>query len=172
MGPQVQPKCFRHPQHMRNNWELRKRGYLIRFGHTEALLLKKYDIKRPFFPPCRNWPICNSKVGAMWGYSLVMFKHLIVRKCEKFHRLKHVCFFRPRYVSNYAGTTQFSIILILKHRLQTTSPRSIPLNNHYYFCRCRVQRARITWPFLFENTKQFALITDFHFHQLIKVLWI
>ena len=58
MGPQVQPKCFRHPQHMRNNWELRKRGYLIRFGHTEALLLKKKDIKRPFFPPCRNWPIC------------------------------------------------------------------------------------------------------------------
>ena len=44
---------------MRNNWELRKRGYLIRFGHTEALLLKKYDIKRPFFPPCRNWPICE-----------------------------------------------------------------------------------------------------------------
>ena len=41
MGPQVQPKCFRHSQHMRNNWELRKRGYLIRFGHTEALLLKK-----------------------------------------------------------------------------------------------------------------------------------
>ena len=41
MGPQVQPKCFRHLQHMRNNWELRKRGYLIRFGHTEALLLKK-----------------------------------------------------------------------------------------------------------------------------------
>ena len=24
-----------------NNWELRKRGYLIRFGHTEALLFKK-----------------------------------------------------------------------------------------------------------------------------------
>ena len=41
MGPQVQPKCFRHPQHIRNNWELRKQGYLIRFGHTEALLLKK-----------------------------------------------------------------------------------------------------------------------------------
>ena len=41
MGPQVQPKCFRHLKHMRNNWELRKRGYLIRFGHTEALLLKK-----------------------------------------------------------------------------------------------------------------------------------
>ena len=20
---------------------------------------KKYDIKRPFFPPCRNWPICE-----------------------------------------------------------------------------------------------------------------
>ena len=57
MGPLVQPKCFRHLKHMRNNWELRKRGYLIRFGHTEALLLKKKDIKRPFFPPCRNWPI-------------------------------------------------------------------------------------------------------------------
>ena len=41
MGPQVQPKCFRHVRHMRNNCELRKRGYLIRFGHTEALLLKK-----------------------------------------------------------------------------------------------------------------------------------
>ena len=58
MGPQVQPKCFRHLQHMRNNWELRKRGFPIRFGHTEALLLKKKDIQRPFFPPCRNWPIC------------------------------------------------------------------------------------------------------------------
>ena len=58
MGPQVHPKCFRHPQHMKNNWELRKRGYLIRFGHKEDLLLKKYDIKRPFFPPCTNWPIC------------------------------------------------------------------------------------------------------------------
>ena len=57
MSPLVQPKCFRHPQHMRNNWELRKRGYLIRVGHTEALLFKKKDIKRPFFPPCRNWPI-------------------------------------------------------------------------------------------------------------------
>ena len=68
MGPQGQPKCFRHPQHMRNNWELRKRGYLIRFGHTEALLLKKYDIKRPFFPPCRNWPI--------WAVFLPFFSHI------------------------------------------------------------------------------------------------
>ena len=41
MGPEVQPKCFRHAKHTRNNRELRKRGYLIRFGHTEALLLKK-----------------------------------------------------------------------------------------------------------------------------------
>ena len=57
MGPEVQPKCFRHEKHMRNNWKLRKRGYLIKFGHTEALLLKKKDIRRPFFPPCRNWPI-------------------------------------------------------------------------------------------------------------------
>ena len=64
MGPQVQPKCSWHAKHMRNNWELRKRGYLIRFGHTEALLFKKKDIKWPFFPPCRNWPI--------WG----MTRHL------------------------------------------------------------------------------------------------
>ena len=41
MGPEVQPKCFRHEKHMRNNWKLRKRGYLIRFSHTEALLFKK-----------------------------------------------------------------------------------------------------------------------------------
>ena len=70
MGPEVQPKCFRHAQHMRNNWELRKRGYLIRFGHTEALLLKKKDIKRPFFPPCRNWPIWVVVQGPLLGLFL------------------------------------------------------------------------------------------------------
>ena len=76
MGPQVQPKCFRHAQHMRNNWELRKRGYLIRFGHTEALLLKKKDIKRPFFPPCRYWPICEhcSLFTDHWTVSLLVAK--------------------------------------------------------------------------------------------------
>ena len=47
MGSQVQPKCFRHLQHMRNNRELRKRGYLIRVGHTEALLEKKGHFSRP-----------------------------------------------------------------------------------------------------------------------------
>ena len=30
-----------------------KRGYLIRLGHTEARL-KKSDIKKPKFTPCRN----------------------------------------------------------------------------------------------------------------------
>ena len=66
------PKCFRHEKHMRNNWELRKRGYLIRFGHTEALLLKKKDIKWPFFPPCRNWPIYvrRSKVKVYVAFNL------------------------------------------------------------------------------------------------------
>ena len=33
--------------------QLKKRGYLIRFGHTEALLLKR-DIKQPKFLACRN----------------------------------------------------------------------------------------------------------------------
>ena len=66
MGPQVQPKCFRHGKHMRNNWELRKQGYLIKFGHTKALFKKKKDIKRSFFPPCKNWPICCSW-GLLWS---------------------------------------------------------------------------------------------------------
>ena len=56
MGPQVQPKCFRHAQHMRNNWELRKRGYLIRFGHTEALLLKKMTLNGHFSRPAETDP--------------------------------------------------------------------------------------------------------------------
>ena len=56
MGPQVQPKCFRHLQHMRNNWELRKRGYLIRFGHTEALLLKKRTLNGHFSRPAETDP--------------------------------------------------------------------------------------------------------------------
>ena len=54
MGPQVQPKCFRHLQHMRNNSELRKRGYIIRFGHPEALLLKKNRHKTAIFPVLQN----------------------------------------------------------------------------------------------------------------------
>ena len=57
MAQQIQPKCFGHLKHMINNLQLKKRCYLIMFGHTEALLLKKNDIKRPFFPPCTNWPI-------------------------------------------------------------------------------------------------------------------
>ena len=56
MGPQVQPKCFRHLQHMRNNWELRKRGYLIRFGHTNALLLKKRTLNGHFSFPAQTDP--------------------------------------------------------------------------------------------------------------------
>ena len=56
MGPQVQPKCFQHAQHMRNNWELRKGGYLIRFGHTEALLLKKRTLNGHFSRPAETDP--------------------------------------------------------------------------------------------------------------------
>ena len=58
MGPQVQPKCFRygHGKHMRNNRELRKRGYLIRFDHTEALLLKKGTLNGHFSRPAETDP--------------------------------------------------------------------------------------------------------------------
>ena len=37
MALQVQPKCL-HLQHIINNWQSKKRGSLIRFGHTEALI--------------------------------------------------------------------------------------------------------------------------------------
>ena len=90
MGPQVQPKCSWHVKHMRNNWELRKRGYLIRFGHTEALLLKKKDIKQPFFPPCRNWPICYVMATSIMlrsVYTHVLTQKMLCRrvwKCEKY----------------------------------------------------------------------------------------
>ena len=30
MAPQVQPKCFWHPKHMINNWQLKKRGFLYK----------------------------------------------------------------------------------------------------------------------------------------------
>ena len=56
MGPQVQPKWSWHPKHMRNNWELRKRGYLIRFGHTEALLFKKRTLNGHFSCPAETDP--------------------------------------------------------------------------------------------------------------------
>ena len=35
---------------------IENRGYLIRFGHTGALLLKR-TLSGHFFPPCINWPI-------------------------------------------------------------------------------------------------------------------
>ena len=41
---------------MRNNWELRKRGYLIRFGHTEALLWKKRTLNGHFSRPAQTDP--------------------------------------------------------------------------------------------------------------------
>ena len=56
MGPQVQPKCSWHPKHVRNNWELRKQGYLIRFGHSEALLLKKRTLNGYFSRPAQTDP--------------------------------------------------------------------------------------------------------------------
>ena len=50
MAPQVQPKCLWHVKHMKNNWQLKKRGYLIRFSHTEALLLKRKRHSTAIFP--------------------------------------------------------------------------------------------------------------------------
>ena len=41
MAPEVQPKCFLKEQLIVNNRQLKKRGFLIRFGHTVALLLKR-----------------------------------------------------------------------------------------------------------------------------------
>ena len=74
MGPQVQPKCFRHAQHMRNNWELRKRGYLIRFGHTEALLLKKRTLNGHFSRPAETDPYEETKTSSVerwWGFHIL-----------------------------------------------------------------------------------------------------
>ena len=72
MGPHVQPKCFRHPQHMRNNWELRKRGYLIRFGHTEALLLKKKRTSNGHFSrPAETDPYVFNRPTGIWGVSCI-----------------------------------------------------------------------------------------------------
>ena len=76
MGPQVQPKCFRHVQHMRNNWELRKRGYLIRFGHTEALLLKKMTLNGHFSRPAETDP-----------YDISSRYHRLIRRCHEFYGL-------------------------------------------------------------------------------------
>ena len=107
MGPQVQPKCFRHAKHMRNNWELRKRGYLIRFGHTEALLLKKKDIKRPFFPPCRNWPICSLS-RLPWGDDSLLREDTD----------EGLWFFGPAGENNYRGAG------VGKHHLPTSVSRT------------------------------------------------
>ena len=69
MGPQVQPKCFRHAQHMRNNWELRKQGYLIRFGHTEALLLKKRTLNGHFSRPAETDPyVLKNRRNICWRW--------------------------------------------------------------------------------------------------------
>ena len=68
MGPQVEPKCFRHLKHMRNNWELRKRGYLIRFGHTEALLLKKRTLNGHFSRPAETDPYPHMRKNRICSY--------------------------------------------------------------------------------------------------------
>ena len=97
MGPQVQPKCFRHVQHMRNNWELRKRGYLIRFGHTEALLLKKYmTLNGHFSRPAETdpyaslsslslWQVCSMIASLHWiySYSLCLHEGCLMRQDRK-----------------------------------------------------------------------------------------
>ena len=57
----VQPKCFWHPKHMINNWQLEKTGLSHQvWSHGGSTLKKKEekkDIKELKFPPCRNWPI-------------------------------------------------------------------------------------------------------------------
>ena len=41
--------------------QLRKRGYLIRFGHTEALLLKKMTLNGHFSRPAETDPYEKNK---------------------------------------------------------------------------------------------------------------
>ena len=52
----VKRRCFRDAEVTNSQNQLNNKIYLIRFGHTKALLLKrkKSDIKRTFFPSCRN----------------------------------------------------------------------------------------------------------------------
>ena len=45
----------------RINWKIKSIFYGLA---TRGLyFLKKSDAKRPFFPPCRNWPICHHKMS-------------------------------------------------------------------------------------------------------------
>ena len=53
----VKRRCFNDAQDPIGQDQLKNQIYLLRFSHTRALLLKKSDAKRPFSPPCRNWPI-------------------------------------------------------------------------------------------------------------------
>ena len=68
MAPQVQPKCCWHLQHMINNWQLKKRGYLIRFGHSGApKIFKKCHILTIF-------PVLG-KLTHMYIYPLINEKN-------------------------------------------------------------------------------------------------
>ena len=52
-------RCFGDPKDTIDSKQLKNQIYLLRFGHTRALLLKKKDTKWPFPPSSGNWPICT-----------------------------------------------------------------------------------------------------------------
>ena len=62
------------------NWK--SNGSISGLGHTKALLKKKSHTKRPFFPPCRNWPICALRREFWnWGRVANLFKLVCLTQC-------------------------------------------------------------------------------------------
>ena len=69
-GPGQGVLTIHKTQLARINWKIKSIFYGLA---TRGLyFLKKSDAKRPFFPPCRNWPICSSQGTAMtiWTYTM------------------------------------------------------------------------------------------------------
>ena len=63
MVPQVQPMCSWHPKHEKKlRIEKTRLSHQV-WSHGGSTFKKKKDIKWPFFPPCRNWPICTKNSG-------------------------------------------------------------------------------------------------------------
>ena len=59
-------RCFGDPKDTIDSKQLKNQIYLLRFGHTRALLLKKKDTKWPFPPSSGNWPICSWCISYMY----------------------------------------------------------------------------------------------------------
>ena len=101
---------------MIKNWQLNKRGYLIRLGHMEARL-KKSDIKQPKFTPCRNWHICVGRKKVKWvnreRKSETLCYYLMTENCrEMLSYLKknlRIIFVAFDYVTNFAISTIKSV---------------------------------------------------------------